>query len=102
MAELLPTRAAPLEAVPTETVPAETVPTEAGVTAELRRVVVRLVGENELDLGTFDDRGAALARAKEVIAGFSAAESAGEWPELEGRHLRPSSILSVDVLVGGS
>ncbi len=86
MAELLPTRALPDPAAATEQ----------------RRVVVKLVGDEELDLGTFEERSAALARAKEIIAAFSAAEGAGEWPELDGRHLRPEAILSVDILVAGS
>ena len=69
---------------------------------ERRRVVVRLVGDQELDLGTFDERGEAVERAKQMIATLTTAESAGEWPELDGRYLRPASILSVDILVAGS
>ena len=84
-----------------ELLPSRVLPAEAPATAERRRVVVRLVGDEELDLGTFDERTAALARAKDAIATFAAAESAGEWPELDGRHLRPNAILSVDILVEG-
>jgi hypothetical protein len=69
------------------------------VTAGRRRVVVRLVGEGELELGTFDDRSAAVACAMEAVSKFSAAERAGEWPEIEDRRLRPASIVSVDILV---
>lgn len=36
---------------------------------------------------------AASDRAEEQL------EGAGEWPEVEGRHLHPASILSIDVLV---
>lgn len=86
MAELLPQRAPePLTAAPE--------------TAERRRVVVRLVGEDEVELGTFDDRTAAVACAMEAISTFSAAERAGEWPEVDDRRLRPASIVSVDILV---
>ena len=84
-----------------ELLPRRELPAEAPATAERRRVVVRLVGDEELYLGTFDERTAALARAKDAIATFAAAESAGEWPELDGRHLRPNAILSVDILVEG-
>jgi len=66
---------------------------------EPRRVVVRLAGHEELELGTFQARDEAVEYAKQVIATLSAAESAGEWPELEGRYLRPASILSVDIQV---
>lgn len=78
---------------------AELLPARAPATAERRRVVVRLVGDEELELGTFDDRAAAHTCARDTVARFSEAERAGEWPELEGRHLRPASILSVDILV---
>ncbi len=78
---------------------AELLPTRAPVAVEPRRVVVRLVGDEELELGTFRARDEAVERAKEVIAALSAAESAGEWPEFEGRYLRPGSIVSVDIQV---
>ena len=62
------------------------------------RLVVRLLSGEELEVGTFLDKDAASARAKELVANLAAAEAAGEWPEVEGRHLRPASIVSVDVL----
>jgi hypothetical protein len=65
---------------------------------ERLRVVVRLLGGDELEVGTHVDKAAATARAKELVAQLAAAEAAGEWPEIEGRHLRPASIVSVDVL----
>jgi hypothetical protein len=67
--------------------------------AEVRRLVVRLLGGDEVELGTFDDRDDAIEAAQELVARFSAAEAAGEWPEVEGRFLRPDSIASIDILV---
>jgi hypothetical protein len=64
-----------------------------------RRLVVRLLGGDELELGDFEDRGDAVEAAHELVARFSSAEASGEWPEVEGRFLRPASIASVDVLV---
>lgn len=64
-----------------------------------RRVVVRLVGGEELALGAYPDRGAAVAAAQGLIGTFATAESSGEWPEVEGRFLRPASVVSIDVLV---
>ena len=78
---------------------AELLPARARTTDERRRVVVRLVGDEELELGVFDEREAAIECARDAVTRFKAAESAGEWPEVDGRHLRPASILSVDVLV---
>jgi hypothetical protein len=77
--------------------PTEELPPAAGP----RRLVVRLLGGEELELGSYDDRDGALAAAHEVVARFTAAETAGEWPELQGRLLRPGAIASVDILVAG-
>jgi hypothetical protein len=64
-----------------------------------RRLVIRMLGGEELELGTFDDRDDAVEAAQELIARFSSAEASGEWPEVDGRFLRPAAIASVDVLV---
>ena len=94
----------PLRPFPTAvTAPAETetaaeavaVPVAAGV----RRLVVRLLGGDEIELGTFADRGDAVKAAQELVERFSSAEAAGEWPEVDGRFLRPGSVASIDVLV---
>jgi len=69
------------------------------VAAEVRRLVVRLLGGEEVELGSFDDRGDAMEAAQQLVARFSSAEAAGEWPEVEGRFLRPGSVASIDVLV---
>jgi hypothetical protein len=63
------------------------------------RLVVRMLGGEELELGTFVDREDAIEAAKELVGRFGTAEATGEWPELDGRFLRPGSIASIDVLV---
>lgn len=65
---------------------------------EARRLVVRLLGGEELELGAFDEREGAMKAAAEVVALLAAAEASGDWPEIEGRFLRPGSIASIDVL----
>jgi hypothetical protein len=65
---------------------------------ETRRVVLRLLGGEELELASYDDRERAVAAARELMTRFSSAESAGEWPELDGRFIRPASVASIDVL----
>ena len=65
---------------------------------EQRRLVIRLLGGDELELGAFDDRDRAMEAATEIVARLAAADLSGEWPEIEGRFLRPGSIASVDVL----
>lgn len=85
-------------AVPAE-VEEEAETDESPVAAEVRRLVVRLLGGEEIELGTFDERSEAIEAAQNLVARFSAAEAAGEWPEVEGRFLRPGSLASIDVLV---
>ena len=67
-------------------------------TSETRRVVMRLLGGEELELASYDSRDEAVAAARELMTRFSGAEAAGEWPEVEGRFVRPGSVVSIDVL----
>ena len=85
-----------LAAVPTarEAAPAE-VPAGSNESCKL---VVRLLGGEELTLGSFEDRADAKASAQELVARLSAAEAAGDWPEIAERFVRPSSIASVDIV----
>ncbi|HUH14930.1 MAG TPA: hypothetical protein VML35_03495 [Gaiellaceae bacterium] len=91
--------AAPPAQEPVEEPHEELLPPAADAGA--RRIVVRLLGGEEIELGVHEGRDAAVAAAEEVVALVAAAEAAGEWPELEGRFLRPASIASIDVLVEG-
>lgn len=68
--------------------------TEAGP----RRVVIRLIGGESVELEETGSRDEALAIAREVVRRIAAAEESGEWPEVAGRLLRPGAIVSVDVL----
>ena len=63
------------------------------------RLVVRMLGGEELELGIFDDRDGAIEAAQELVRRFSTAEDSGDWPEMDGRFLRPASVASIDVLV---
>ena len=97
-APAVPLRPFPMAVAPAP-VEAETDTEEVPVAAEVRRLVVRLLGGDEVELGCFDDRADAIEAAQELVARFSAAEAAGEWPEVDGRFLRPDSVASIDVLV---
>jgi hypothetical protein len=66
-----------------------------------RRIVLTLLGGEQLELAAYDDRDEAVAAARELMTRFSSAESAGEWPELDGRFIRPASVASIDVLSAG-
>ena len=94
----------PLKPIPTvmstTTLPAPPSLVEAPpVETAAARLVVRMLGGEELELGTFDDRDDAIEAAKELVGRFTTAEDSGDWPELDGRFLRPGSVASIDVLV---
>ena len=72
--------------------------TATAAPAETRRVVLRLLGGEQLELASYGDRDQAVAAARELMTCFSTAESAGEWAELDGRFVRPASVASIDVL----
>ena len=63
-----------------------------------RRIVLTMLGGEQLELAAYDARDEAVAAARELMKRFSSAESAGEWPELDGRFVRPASVASIDVL----
>ena len=67
--------------------------------SELRRVVVRLVDGDVVQVGTAPNRDGAMVLARSVIAEID--HPAGEWPMVGNRILRPESVQSVDVLGTG-
>lgn len=64
---------------------------------DVRRVVLRLQGDDEIELGRTEGREAAVALAREVSERIRAAAATGEWPEVEGRYVRPEAIVSIDI-----
>ena len=69
-----------------------------GSTGE-RRVVLRMTGGETVELRRMWDEDEAVAFAREAVRRIAAAEQTGEWPELDGRFLRPDQIFSVDIQV---
>ena len=70
----------------------------AAETQPTRRIVLTLLGGDRLELASYADRDEAVAAARELMTRFSSAEDTGEWPELDGRFIRPASVASIDVL----
>lgn len=77
------------------------VPRPVVAVVERRRVVIRLANGDEIAIGDAVTRDEALQRARGIVELLATAEADAEWPEIEGRFLRPSSIVSVDVLIEG-
>jgi hypothetical protein len=66
-------------------------------TRETRRVVMRVQGADDVELGRVEGREAAVDMARETIRAIEAAQARGEWPQVEDRFIRPGAIVSVDV-----
>jgi len=64
-----------------------------------RRVVLRMTGGETVELRRMWNEDEAVAFAREAVRRIAAAEQTGEWPELDGRFLRPDQIFSVDIQV---
>jgi hypothetical protein len=62
-------------------------------------VFVRLTSGERIAAGSFDGQDAAEARAKELM---DALDATGEWPQLEGRYVRPDAVVSIDVELTGN
>ena len=61
------------------------------------RVMIRLSDGDRVDGGGFANADDAIERAKALIHSIEA-ESGSEWPFLNGRFLRPETIVSVDLV----
>ena len=61
------------------------------VTAE---VFIRLSSGERIVVGAFDGQDAAEQCARELMA---ALDSEGDWPQIEGRYIRPDAVVSIDV-----
>lgn len=65
--------------------------------SETRRVVLRVHGAEEIELGRAAGRELAVRLAREMIGAIEEAQARGEWPLVEDRFIRPGAIVSVDV-----
>jgi hypothetical protein len=63
------------------------------VTAE---VFVRLTSGERIEVGAFDGQAAAEECARELMA---ALDAEGDWPQIDGRYIRPDAVVSIDVIV---
>jgi hypothetical protein len=84
----------------------EEVPAEAGEEhytddGAMRRIVLRLTGGETVELAATWGPEAALEQGRDAVRRIADAESTGDWPEFDGRFLRPDTIVSVDIQVAG-
>ena len=67
------------------------------MTRDTRRVVVRMHGGEDLELGRVEGRDAAVQMARDMVRAIENAEGVGEWPLIGDRFVRPGAIVSIDV-----
>ena len=61
-------------------------------------VVLRLTGEDRVEIGAFGSQEEAESFARTVVGRISRAEDQAEWPLFGDRFIRPQSIASVDIV----
>jgi hypothetical protein len=86
-----PVQPAPVALEPAPAPTPEPKPAVQQVTAE---VFVRLTSGERIRVGAFDGQSAAEQCARELMA---ALDSDGDWPQIEGRYIRPDAVVSIDV-----
>lgn len=64
---------------------------------DTRRVVMRVQGGDDIELGRVDGREPAVRMAREAIQAIEDAQTQGEWPQVDDRFIRPGAIVSIDV-----
>ena len=62
-----------------------------------RRVLIRVQGGDEIVVGQAGDRDEAVRMARDLVREVEDAAARHEWPEIDGRFLRPGAIVSIDV-----
>ena len=67
------------------------------VPADGRRVVIRLLGGEELEVGVAQGREAAMELARKTAGAVDDAVLERTWPEIGDRLIRPGAIVSVDI-----
>lgn len=83
--------------VPVETVDA---PDSPAFAIDIRRVVLRIHGDEDIVVGRSEGREPAVEIAREMVRHIEAASARGEWPQIDERFVRPGAIVSVDVQRG--
>jgi hypothetical protein len=64
---------------------------------DMRRVILRLHGDDPIVVGSAEGRENAVRVAREMVHHIEQAATKGEWPLVDERFIRPGAIVSVDV-----
>jgi hypothetical protein len=69
---------------------------EASASDEFK-VVLSLAGGERIEVGEFPSEQTAHAQAESLMAAAAQATTTAKWPCVNGRYLRPETIVSIDV-----
>jgi hypothetical protein len=64
---------------------------------DIRRIVLRVNGDEPIVVGSAEGRENAVRIAREMVQHIEQAASSGEWPQIDERFIRPGAIVSIDV-----
>ncbi len=64
---------------------------------DVRRVILRVNGDDDIVVGTAEGRDNAVQIARNMVLHIEQASTKGEWPQIDERFIRPGAIVSIDV-----
>ncbi len=64
---------------------------------DIRRVILRVHGDDDILVGSAEGRENAVRIARDMVRHIEQASAQGEWPQIEERFIRPGAIVSIDV-----
>jgi hypothetical protein len=64
---------------------------------DMRRVILRVHGDDPIVVGSAEGRDNAVLVAREMVQHIEQAATKGEWPQIDERFIRPGAIISIDV-----
>jgi hypothetical protein len=64
---------------------------------DIRRVILRVHGADDIVVGSAEGRENAVQIARDMVRHIEQASTKGEWPQIEERFIRPGAIVSIDV-----
>ena len=74
-----------------------TTSTRAFGAPDIRRVILRVHGDESIVVGSAEGRDNAVRIARNMVEHIEEAAAKGEWPQVEERFIRPGAIVSIDV-----
>ena len=72
-------------------------PSSPDSVSDVRRVILRVTGADDIVVGSAEGRESAVQIARNMVLHIEQASTKGEWPQIDERFIRPGAIVSIDV-----